>query len=116
MSTLYMPSQQPIETSLPILSTGWGSLVPGSTVVINFTDSSANGLLAANSTYRIIATENCHIELGITSDTATTSDAYLAAGVPEVITTGAATNIYLCAIRSTTSGYLYATKLSSSVA
>ena len=89
----------------------FGSPKRGDTVVMAFSGTHLTTAFAAETMYRLVATENCHVCFS-TGTTATTSDMYMPAGVVEYFTT-TDLDTYISVIRNTTNGNLYVTKLTS---
>lgn len=91
-------------------SAGWPDAT--NTVIITVTGTTATDTLEANSTYRVISTQDCFINIEASATAATSSHMLVLAGIPEVFSTNA-TAVEVSAIRLDTDGSLYLTKLDS---
>lgn len=104
-----------IEESLGFPASGV-NLAP---LVLSVSNSTASGVLSANTTYRLAATEDLHFFLhgnsfpdggGQDNRAASTSDTLLFGGVPEVFTTDT-NNTVISAIRASADGTLICTPM-----
>ena len=79
------------------------------TTAISFTATPASGFFSPEKTYRLIATQDCHIDFfQAGGGPATTAGVFMKAGIPEMFSTD---NTYsgISAVRSTDDGILYVT-------
>ena len=79
---------------------------------ISFSSTSASGILDANTTYRVIATEDCYLRLDapLGAPVADSNDMLMVGGLPEVfVTTANATAVQV--IRKDTDGVLQLTPM-----
>ena len=78
---------------------------------LDFTATTASGILDPNTTYRFAATEDCYFRLKETNDGAVSSaDTLFFGGIPEIFQT-TSNAIHLGAIRVSADGSLYVTKM-----
>lgn len=86
--------------------------VPGTTVVVNYTDSSAASAaaLTPGRLYRLCPTTDCYVALGpVATAAATTNDMLIGAFQEVWITTPTTSEVKIAAIRNTADGKLTAT-------
>jgi len=82
------------------------------TTVISLTSSPASGFLDPESSYRIVATEDCYIDfIQVGGGPVTTAGVFIPGNVPEIFSTD---NTYsgISAMRSSVDGTLFITKMS----
>lgn len=81
---------------------------------VAFTDSTASGVLIADTTYRVTPDADCHVKLDDRGEAADSNDMYMVSGVTEYFTT-TASDIVLHAIGKSpvTAGNLYYTPMKS---
>ena len=87
----------------------YGHPTLANTTVVAFTGVVAGAALDAEAMYRVVATQNCYVSFGTTND-ATTSAAYLPAGVVEYFATDK-TNTQISVIQDSTGGNLHVSKM-----
>jgi hypothetical protein len=96
------------------LGNTFGCPTEGNTTQIDFSGTSASGVLDANEMYRVAASEDCYISF-ITDENpaqATSAGVLMFGGVPEVFTTTSKETL-ISVIRKSTNGELVVTKLKS---
>lgn len=86
-------------------------LQPGVTqVIVMDTESQATTAITNTSVIRVLATADCHIVVGV-SPTATLSDLYIPANVPEYFEIGQDGNNQLAVVQDSAGGTIYITEM-----
>jgi hypothetical protein len=85
----------------------------GDTTAISFSTAAVSGVLDAETTFRLAATEDCYVRLGKAGDeNVDTSDMLLFAGIPEIFQT-TENETSLGVLRKGTDGVLHVTRMKS---
>lgn len=90
------------------------AMAPGVTQTIAFSGTSAattNALSKNTVVVRLLATQPCFIKIGTGTPTATTSDMYLPAGIPEYFAAEGIYTLKVAALQVSAAGTLYVTEM-----